>query len=158
MYQVVQGQLLLLWPFLSARVLWWLVVAAAQMRPRMVKIFICANFQINATQKPNCSIQCRRRQHPVYTSITLPDHADVKLTQAPTSCDPSQRPRTRCRARDSSRQGWVSQKSAPRSNLRRRQHEPSKPPHPALSNAGVALKVERVSTQRVDAWQSRGPR
>ena len=32
------------------------------------------------------------------------------------------------------------------------------PPHPTPSNAGVALKVERVSTQRVDAWQSRGPR
>jgi hypothetical protein len=35
---------------------------------RMVKISICANFQINATQKPSCSIQrSQPEQRPVNT-------------------------------------------------------------------------------------------
>ena len=49
--------------------------------------------------------------------------ADTKLTQSvPTARDPARSPGTRCWARDSHRQWWVSQKLALGSKLLRRQH------------------------------------
>jgi len=82
----------------------------------MVKISIRANFQIKtALLTATAAKPARAAAAPgLHDPSTLPVHADANLNQpVPITCDPARGPWTRWWARDSSRQGWGSQMSAP---------------------------------------------